>query len=94
MRPREDALLEAERSHQRHLIAQLDEELLDETLRGEERERDNKCLRRMLGRHDEYLKKTRKRAVLAERRVGELEHSDRILRQRVERLGEILERAR
>ena len=31
-RPREDALLEAERSRQRHLIAQLDEELLDETL--------------------------------------------------------------
>ena len=89
-RPREDALLEAERSHQQHLIAQLDEELLDETLRCEERERDNKNLRRMLGRHNEFLKQTRKRAVQAERRVGELEHSNRILRQRVERLGEML----
>ena len=55
-RPREDALLEAERSHQRHLIAQS------------------------------------KRAVQAEQRVAELERSN--IRQRVERLGEILERAR
>ena len=33
-RPREHALLEAERSHQRARIAGLDEELLDEMLRG------------------------------------------------------------
>ena len=83
-RPREDALLEAERSHQRHLIAQL-----DETLCREERERDNKNLRWMLERKNEYLRQTRKRAVQAERRVAELERSN--IRQRVERLGEILE---
>ena len=88
-RPREDALLEAERSHQRHLIAQLDEELLDETLCREERERDNKNLRWMLERKNEHLRQTRKRAVQAERRVAELERSN--IRQRVERLGEILE---
>ena len=88
-RPREDALLEAERSHQRHLIAQLDEELLDETLCREERERDNKNLRWMLERKNEYLRQTRKRAVQAERRVAELERSN--IRQRVGRLGEILE---
>ena len=88
-RPREDALLEAERSHQRRLIAQLDEELLDETLCREERERDNKNLRWMLERKNEYLRQTRKRAVQAERRVAELERSN--IRQRVERLGEILE---
>ena len=52
-RPCEDALLEAERSHQRHLIAQLDEELLDETLCCEEREQDNKNLRWMLERKNE-----------------------------------------
>ena len=34
----------------------------------------------MLDRHDEYLKKTRERAAQAERLVGELEHSNRILR--------------
>ena len=44
-RPREDALLEAERSHQRARIAGLDEELLDEMLRGLERERENRNLR-------------------------------------------------
>ena len=88
-RPREDALLEAERSRQRHIIAQLDEELLDETLRCEERERDNKKLRWMLERKNEYLRQTRKRAVQAERRVAELERNN--IRQRVECLGEILE---
>ena len=85
-RPREDALLEAERSHQRHIIAQLDEELLDETLL-KERERDNKNLRWMLERKNEYLRQTRKRAVQAERRVAELERNN--IRQRVECLGEI-----
>ena len=84
-RPREDALLEAER----YIIAQLDEELLDETLRCEERERDNKNLRWMLERKNEYLRQTRKRAVQAERRVAELERNN--IRQRVECLGEILE---
>ena len=88
-RPREDALLEAERSHQRHIIAQLDEELLDETLHSEERERDNKNLRWMLERKNEYLRQTRKRALQAERRVAELERNN--IRQRVECLGEILE---
>ena len=63
-RPREDALLEAERSHQRRLIAQLDE-ILDETLRCEERDRDNENLR-----DNEFLKQKRKRVVLAEERVG------------------------
>ena len=45
-RPCEDTLLEAERSHQRARIAGLDEELLDETLRGIELERENRNLRR------------------------------------------------
>ena len=40
-RPRDNALLEAERSHQRARIAGLDEKLLDETLRGIELEREN-----------------------------------------------------
>ena len=41
-RPREDALLEAERSRQRARIAGLDEELLDDKLRGIELERENR----------------------------------------------------
>ena len=45
-RPREDALLEAERLHQRHIIAQLDKELLDKTQRSEKRERANRNLHR------------------------------------------------
>ena len=48
-RPREDALLEAERSHQRHLIAQLDWELLGETQCRMELERENRNLRRRVG---------------------------------------------
>ena len=52
-RPREDALLEAERSHQRARIAGLDEELLDEMLRGLERERENRNLRRARERVEE-----------------------------------------
>ena len=86
-----DALLEAERSNQRHLIAQLDKELLDETLRCKERERDNRNLRRRVDGLNNLIDKERERA---RERVGELERSNRILRQRVERLGEILERAR
>ena len=87
-RPREDALLEAERSHQRHLIAQLDEELLDETLRREELELDNKILRLRVGGLNDIIDRDCKRA---RERVEELERSNRILRQRVERLDEILE---
>ena len=71
----QDALLEAERLHQRHLIAQLDEKLLDEPCAARSKSATTK---RMLDRHDEYLKKTRKRAAQAERLVGELEHSNRI----------------
>ena len=85
-RPREDALLEAERSHQRHLIAQLDEELLDETLRREELELDNKILRLRVGGLNDIIDRDRKRA---RERVEELERSN--IRQRVERLDEILE---
>ena len=73
MRPRKDALLEAKRSHQRHLIAQLDEELLDETLRGKERERKNRNLRRRLDRLNNLLDKERERATRAKERVGELD---------------------
>ena len=51
-RPREDALLEAERSHQRHLIAQLDWELLGETQCRMELERENRNLRRRVGLND------------------------------------------
>ena len=80
------ALLEAERSHQRHLIAQLDEELLDETLRREELELDNKILRLRVGGLNDIIDRDRKRA---RERVEELERSN--IRQRVERLDEILE---
>ena len=49
----EDALLKAERSHQRARVAGLDEELLDEIQRGLERERENRHLRRRVdGLHD------------------------------------------
>ena len=103
-RPREDALLEAERSHQRHLIAQLDEELLDETQRREDRELDNKILRWQLDRCNEFLKQTRKRAARAEVSVEELlldetlrreerdKNSD--LRRRVGGLNDIIDRDR
>ena len=74
-RPREDALLEAERSHQRRLIAHLDEKLLDETLRCEERERDNRNLCWRLDRLNDLLDKERERAALAKERVGELERA-------------------
>ena len=89
-RPRKDVLLEAERSHQRRLIARLDEELLDETLRCEERERDNRNLRRRVDGLNNLIDKERERA---RERVEELERSNRILRQRVAHLGEILVRA-
>ena len=89
-RPREDALLEAERSHQRHIIAQLDEELLDETLRSEERERDNRNLHRRVDGLNDIIDKERERA---RERTEELERSNRILRQRVAQLGEILAQA-
>ena len=51
-RPREDALLEAERSHQRHLIAQLDWEL----------ERENRHLRRRVGGLNGVIDRDRERA--------------------------------
>ena len=76
-RPREDALLEAERSHLRHLISQLDWELLGET----------QC---RVGLND-IIDRERERA---RERVEELvERSNRILRQRVAHLGEILAQA-
>ena len=89
-RPREDALLEAERSHQRARISQLDWELLVETLRGMELERENRNLRRRVGGLNDIIDRDRERARL---RVEELERSNRILRQRVAHLGEILGRA-
>ena len=50
MRPREDALLQAERLYYRRLIAGLCGELRAETARGEEREREKMILRRQLER--------------------------------------------
>ena len=89
-RPREDALLEAERSHQRARIAGLDEELLDEMLRGLERERENRNLRLRIGGLNDIIDRVRERA---RERVEELERSNRILRLRVAQLGEILAQA-
>ena len=60
-RPREDALLEAERSHQRHLIAQLDWELLGETLCRMELERENRHLRRRVGGLNDIIDRDRER---------------------------------
>ena len=77
-RPREDALLEAERSHQRARVAGLDEELLDEMLRGLERERENRNLRLRVGGLNDIIDRERERA-----RV----------RLRVAQLGEILAQA-
>ena len=85
-RPREDALLEAERSHQRHLIAQLDWELLGETQCRMELERENRHLRRRVGGLNEIIDRDRERA---RERVEE----NRILRLRVAQLGEILAQA-
>ena len=84
-RPREDALLEAERSRQRARIAGLDEELLDEMLRGLERERENRNLRLRIGGLNDIIDRERERA---RERVEE----NRILRLRVA-LGEILAQA-
>ena len=83
-RPREDALLEAERSHQRHLIAQLDWELLGETQCRMELERENRNLRRRVGGLNDIIDRDRERARL---RIEELEHSNRILRLRLAHLG-------
>ena len=77
-RPREDALLEAERSHQRHLIAQLDWELLGETLRRMELERGR------VGGLNDIIDRDRERA---RQRIEELERSNRILRLRLAHLG-------
>ena len=85
-RPREDALLEAERSHQRARIAGLDEELLDEMLRGLERERENRNLRLRIGGLNDIIDRERERA---RERVEE----NRILRLRVAQLGEMLAQA-
>ena len=73
-RPREDALLEAERSHQRHLIAQLDWELLGNSVpygAGAQ----NKHLRRRVGGLNDIIDRDRERA---RERIEELEHSNRI----------------
>ena len=85
-RPREDALLEAERSHQRARIAGLDEELLDEMLRGLERERENRNLRLRIGGLNDIIDRERERA-------REHVEENRILRLRVAQLGEILAQA-
>ena len=85
-RPREDALLEAERLHQRRRIAGLDEELLDEILRGLERERENRNLRQRIGGLNEIIDRDRERA-------RERAEENRILRLRVAQLGEILAQA-
>ena len=87
-RPREDALLEAERSHQRHLISQLDWELLGETQCRVERERENRHLRRRVDGLNNLIDRERERA-----RERVEERSNRILRLRVAHLGEILARA-
>ena len=85
-RPREDALLEAECSHQRARIAGLDEELLDEMLRGLERERENRNLRLRIGGLNDIIDRERERA-------REHVEENRILRLRVAQLGEILAQA-
>ena len=82
------ALLKAERSHLRHLISQLDWELLGETQCRVERERDNRHLRRRVDGLNDIIDRERERA---RERVEELER--RILRLRVAHLGEILARA-
>ena len=89
-RPREDALLEAERSHLRHLISQLDWELLGETQCRVEREHENRHLRRRVDGLNDIIDREREQA---RERVEELERSNRILRLRVAHLGEILARA-
>ena len=61
-RPCEDALLEAERSHQRRLIAQLDWELLGETLCRVERERENRNLRRRVDGLNNIMDREREQA--------------------------------
>ena len=89
-RPREDALLEAERSHQSARIAHLDWELLGETLRCGERDFENRNLRWQLARRNGIVAQERARAVRAEERVGGLERSIDILRWRLERRVEVL----
>ena len=79
-RPREDALLEAERSHQRHLIAQLDWELLGETLCRMELERENISA-------GGWAASTISSTEIASERIEELERSNRILRLRLAHLG-------
>ena len=86
-RPCED---EAERSHLRHLISQLDWELLSETQCRVERERENRHLRRRVDGLNNLIDREREQA---RERVEELERSNRILRLRVAHLGEILARA-
>ena len=86
-RPREDALLEAERSHQSARIAHLDWELLGKTLRCGERDFENRNLRWQLAHCNGIIAQERARAVRAEERVGELERSIDILRWRPPRRG-------
>ena len=85
-RPREDALLEAERSHQRARIAHLDWELLGETLRCGERDFENRNLRLRIGGLNDIIDRERERA-------REHVEENRILRLRVAQLGEILAQA-
>ena len=91
MRPREDALLEAERLYHRRLIAHLDEELIGEIMRCEERERDNRNLRWQQDRHIEIIEEERGRAVRAEARADELEEDVDSETIRCEELGWRLE---
>ena len=58
---------------QRRLVEHLEEELVCETMRCEERERDNRNLCWLQDRHIEIIEEERERAVQAEARVDELE---------------------
>ena len=79
-RPREGALLEAERSHQSARIAHLDWELLGGTLRCGERDFENRNLRWQLAHRDHR----------ARARASGVERSIDILRWRLERRVEVL----
>ena len=70
MRPREDALLEAERLYHRRLIEHLDEELIGETMRCGERERSMMILRWQLDHRIKIIGEERERAVRAGSRAS------------------------
>ena len=89
-RPREDALLEAERLYHRRLLDHLHEEIHGETMRCEERDFENRNLRWQLDHRNGIVAQEHARAVRAEERVGELERSIDIPRWRLERRVKVL----